>query len=99
MKSTDFQLLACSGLAREGGPARSVQAGVVLGFYYQGSGGTLMTRLLLSRGMSSQLQLSSSCSVPEIGVKSMLSPKSMTCIRFMCQDQVHTGLGALKISL
>ncbi len=45
--------------------------------------GTLMTRLLLSRGMSSQLQLSSSCSVPEMGVKSMLSPKSMTCTKWL----------------
>ena len=49
-----------------------------------------MTRLLLSRGMSSQLQVSSSCSVPEIGVKSILSPKSMTCTIFMCHDQVPT---------
>ena len=39
---------------------------------------TLMTRLLLSRGMSSQLQVSSSCSLSGIGVKSRLSPKSMT---------------------
>ena len=37
-----------------------------------------MTRLLLSRGMSSQLQVSSSCSLSEMGVKSRLSPKSMT---------------------
>ena len=46
--------------------------------------GTLMTRLLLSRGMSSQLQLSSSCSVPEIGVNSILSPKSITCSKTLC---------------
>ena len=39
---------------------------------------TLMTRLLLSRGMSSQLQVSSSCSLSRMGVKSRLSPKSMT---------------------
>ena len=49
--------------------------------------GTLMTRLLLSRGMSSQLQLSSSCSVPEIGVNSILSPKSMTCSRTLLADK------------
>ena len=40
-----------------------------------------MTKLSPSRGMSFQLQLSSSCSVLEIGVKSILSPKSMTCTR------------------
>ena len=37
-----------------------------------------MTRLLLSMGMSSQLQVSSSCSLSGMGVKSKLSPKSMT---------------------
>jgi len=56
-------------------------------------GGTFMTRLSPSRGMSSQLQLSSSCSVLEIGVKSILSPKSMTCIRITAP--FHTFLRPL----
>ena len=40
---------------------------------------TLITRFEPSVGMSATLQVSSSLPEPETGVKSMLSPKSITC--------------------